>query len=107
MWADEGFNGKYTVADGGQQKFGGWNDAGLERFAELRAVNRKARKTPNSAALEAKVLEMVREVKKRKAGTPEEEKGKKKHKNAGTTVEKKVIEAFEGDSDSEQMTSWI
>ena len=104
MWADEGFNGKFTIADGGQQKFGGWNDAGLECFAELRAVNGKARKTPNSAALEAKVLEIVHEVKKRKASTPEEEKGKKKHKTTGTTVEKKVIEAFEGDSDSDATT---
>jgi hypothetical protein len=41
-----------TNPNAGQQKFGGWTDAALARYAELMKSNRDARKSQDSADLE-------------------------------------------------------
>lgn len=79
-WADEGYGGRYTIANGGQQKFGGWHVQGLHRFNDLRKANKKARKTPESRELEAGILGALKTVKKRLALTPAEEQTTKKPK---------------------------
>ena len=51
---------KYTSADAGQARFLGWKTDGLKRFKDLQTMNKAARATPESAALEAAILAKVR-----------------------------------------------
>lgn len=100
-WADEGYGGKFTIANGGQLKFGGWSIPGLTKFNQIRKANKKARKTPESQELEAAILLSVRETNGRLALTPGEEKGAKKPKVAAVLAAAPEINCFDSDSEDE------
>jgi hypothetical protein len=57
----EKFHGKYTSADGGQQKFGGWDNDGLMRFNELHKMAKEGRKKADCKVIERASLAIVRE----------------------------------------------
>lgn len=53
-------SGKYSDAQSGQAKYGGWNSEGLEKFQLVVGQVKAARKTEKSAQLEQICLDMVR-----------------------------------------------
>jgi hypothetical protein len=57
-------NGVFTKSDSGQNEWGGWTDEGLEKFTHYRDLNTKARKDPNTRALEEETLQSLRIKKK-------------------------------------------
>jgi hypothetical protein len=54
-------NGKYTVTDKGQQKWGGWTNDGLVRFNTLYQAVKLARKSKEGAQLEEETLVLLRQ----------------------------------------------
>lgn len=78
------FAGKYSDAQSGQSKYGGWNPEGLEKFRQVVGQVKAARQTEKSAQLERFCLDMVRHRYKIKPEDPVVTGGKrgKKRKKA-------------------------
>lgn len=72
---------KYTVADAGQSKFGGWSKAGQQRFVDLKKMAKDARKTANCKTLEERSLQALRLTLKLTHATHEEELKSRRKKN--------------------------
>lgn len=53
---------KFTNLKGGNQKEGGWTDHGIRTYGKYRDMLKKARKTPESKAMEMKTLMALREA---------------------------------------------
>jgi len=70
--------GKYTKADVGQAKYGGWIRDGLDRYGELKDLSIAARKKKKSHELERLSLDEVREDLGITAATFHEHKAKPK-----------------------------
>lgn len=58
---DKKYKGKYTVADGGQNKFGGFKVEGLSKFMDAKISNKEARAEPENVAKEVAVMAELRE----------------------------------------------
>jgi hypothetical protein len=54
------FEAEFTQPIVGQQKHGGWTDAGILKFKDLTKANKDARGTPEAIAWEEKLLELIR-----------------------------------------------
>ena len=76
----------YTDSKAGQQKFGGWKTAGLDKFVKLRIANAKARRTTGGKELEALTLAKLREVQGITSKDPEEQR-----RIAGLSKPKKLV----------------
>ena len=72
--------GKYTKADCGQSRYGGWTRAGLERYKALCTLAEQGRKSPNCEKLEEASLKQVRINHGKSAKTYEEEQNNKRKK---------------------------
>jgi hypothetical protein len=93
------FVGKYTKADAGQKKFGGWSSDGLILYKELMEKNKDARKLPKSIALEKEILELLRKKHKIEGNNWEEFTQKK----AGETTDILATEEVAGLFDPTQI----
>lgn len=57
---DKDYNGIFTSTTSGQNQYGGWSEAGLEKFKTYVAMNIEARKDPMTEQLEANCLNKLR-----------------------------------------------
>ena len=98
VWQDMGYSALYTAPDSGQAKWGGWTLEGLKAYKDLQSKNKAACATPESAALEAKILELVRKKNGCQAATYAEEKKSAKRK---CTKEPASVEQIDLSDDEE------
>jgi hypothetical protein len=100
--SDPGFVGKYTKADAGQQKFGGWSIEGLKRFKELTKLNKEARARPGTKQLEMTVLAALRADQGIEGGSWEAYKKHLHGDKAVATEHEQVDDLFDMDEVGEQ-----
>jgi len=85
------FDTKFTTQDGGQMKYGGWKDGGLQKYVEYtKAINdRKKNHMAKYLKVETDFLKQLRQELGLESESIQEERSRKKHKNKGGQQEKK------------------